>query len=30
MFKKSPEAKKFFDNAYGFAVFPAIGKGGLL
>jgi len=25
MFKKSPEAKKFFDNAYGFAVFPALG-----
>ncbi len=30
MFKKSPEAKKFSDNAYGFAVFPAIGKEGLL
>ena len=28
MFKKSPETKNFFDNAYGFAVFPVIGKGG--
>jgi len=30
MFKKSPETKKFFDNAYGFALFPVIGKGGAI
>jgi len=27
-FKKSPQVKKFFDNAYGYAIFPTIGKGG--
>ncbi len=27
-FKKSAQVKKFFDNAYGYAIFPTIGKGG--
>ena len=27
-FKKSVQVKKFFDNAYGYAIFPTIGKGG--
>lgn len=27
-FKKSPQVKKFFDQAYGYAIFPTIGKGG--
>ena len=27
-FNEDPGIKKFFDNAYGFAVFPSIGKGG--
>ncbi|MGD9212702.1 MAG: hypothetical protein PVI90_18100 [Desulfobacteraceae bacterium] len=28
-FKESPQVQPFFDNAYGYAVFPTIGKGGL-
>lgn len=28
-FKRSPHTKVFFNNAYGYAVFPTIGKGGL-
>ena len=28
-FNEDPGIKKFFDNAYGFAVFPSIGKGGI-
>jgi len=28
-FKKIPVVAKFFDGAYGYAVFPSIGKGGL-
>ncbi len=28
-FKKAPETKKFFESAYGYAVSPKIGKGGL-
>ena len=28
-FKASPEAKSYFDKAYGYAIFPVIGKGGL-
>ena len=28
-FKQSPATKSFFKNAYGYAVFPTIGKGGL-
>jgi lipid-binding SYLF domain-containing protein len=28
-FKKIPDVAKFFDGAYGYAVFPSIGKGGL-
>lgn len=28
LFKKSPAVKPFFGNAYGYAVFPIIGKGG--
>lgn len=27
-FRESPEVRKYFDTAYGYAVFPAIGKGG--
>ena len=27
-FKKSPQVKPFFKNAYGYAVFPVVGKGG--
>jgi len=27
-FKKSDQVKEFFNNAYGFAIFPTIGKGG--
>ena len=29
VFKKAGESSKFFDNSYGYAVFPTIGKGGL-
>ena len=29
VFKKSPVVQPFFQNAYGYAVFPTIGKGGL-
>jgi len=29
LFKGSPNVKEFFDNSYGYAVFPTIGKGGL-
>ena len=29
VFKGSPVVKPFFDTAYGFAVFPTIGKGGI-
>ena len=29
IYKKSPTVQPFFKNAYGFAVFPTIGKGGL-
>ena len=29
VFKGSPETKRFFDNAYGYAIFPLIGKGGI-
>lgn len=28
-FKQSPVAQKFFDSAYGYAVFPSIAKGGV-
>ena len=28
-FKKAPEVQPFFKSAYGYAVFPTIGKGGL-
>jgi len=27
-FKKSEQVKKFFDKAYGYAIFPSVGKGG--
>jgi lipid-binding SYLF domain-containing protein len=30
MFKRSKTVQPFFSNAYGYAVFPAIGKGGLV
>jgi hypothetical protein len=30
MFKKAPEARAFFENAYGYAIFPTIGKGGFV
>lgn len=29
VFKKSPQVQPYFENAYGYAVFPTIGKGGL-
>ena len=29
VFKKSAAVQPFFQNAYGYAVFPTIGKGGL-
>lgn len=28
-FKKAPETRPFFKNAYGYAVFPTVGKGGI-
>jgi len=28
IFKQSPTVKPFFDNCYGYAVFPVVGKGG--
>jgi len=28
IFKQSPAVKPFFDNCYGYAVFPVVGKGG--
>lgn len=28
-FRKSPQTQAFFDNAYGYAIFPTIGKAGL-
>ena len=30
VFKGSPNVKEFFGNSYGYAVFPTIGKGGLV
>ncbi len=27
-FKKSAQVKRFFDQAYGYAIFPTVGKGG--
>lgn len=30
VFESSPSLKPFFDNAYGYVVFPAIGRGGLV
>jgi lipid-binding SYLF domain-containing protein len=29
VFKNSPAAQPFFENAYGYAVFPTVGKGGI-
>jgi hypothetical protein len=29
LFKRSPVVQPFFKNAYGYAVFPTIGKGGI-
>ena len=29
VFKKSPAVQPFFENAYGYAVFPTVGKGGI-
>jgi lipid-binding SYLF domain-containing protein len=29
VYKKSPAVQPFFNNAYGYAVFPTVGKGGL-
>jgi len=29
LFKKSPEVQQFFKDAYGYAVFPTVGKGGI-
>ncbi len=30
IFKASPEVRKFFDSAYGYAVFPTVGKGAFI
>lgn len=30
IFRESPAAQKFFDNAYGYAVFPVVGKAGFV
>lgn len=30
MFKRSPQVQPFFENAYGYAVFPLVGKGGVI
>ena len=30
IYKKSPQVQPFFKSAYGYAVFPTIGKGGLM
>ena len=30
VFKKSPQVQPFFKNAYGYAVFPTVGKGGFV
>jgi hypothetical protein len=30
LFRKSPAVQPFFDNAYGYAVFPTVGKGGIV
>jgi lipid-binding SYLF domain-containing protein len=30
VYKKSPAVQPFFENAYGYAVFPTIGKGGIV
>jgi lipid-binding SYLF domain-containing protein len=30
VFKKSPAVQPFFQNAYGYAVFPTVGKGGIV
>jgi lipid-binding SYLF domain-containing protein len=30
MFRKSPEVRHFFNNCYGYAVFPTVGKGGIV
>nr|WP_281213965.1 lipid-binding SYLF domain-containing protein [Shewanella insulae] len=28
-FKKAPDTQKFFNSAYGYAIFPTVGKGGI-
>ncbi len=30
VFESSPDLKPYFDNAYGYAVFPSVGRGGLV
>lgn len=30
MFKRSPQVQPFFESAYGYAVFPIVGKGGIV
>ena len=30
LFKESEAVKPFFDSAYGYVIFPAVGKGGLM
>ncbi|MFH1980970.1 MAG: lipid-binding SYLF domain-containing protein [Pseudomonadota bacterium] len=30
VFKRSPQVQPFFENAYGYAVFPLVGKGGIV
>jgi len=29
LFKKAPESREYFNHAYGYAVFPTVGKGGI-
>ena len=29
LFEQSPQVQPYFKNAYGYAVFPTVGKGGL-
>ena len=30
VFESSPDLKAYFDNAYGYAVFPTVGRGGIV
>ena len=30
VFESSPDLQSYFDNAYGYAVFPTVGRGGMV